>query len=366
MTPSLVIEKWYFDLVNSSDMSLIVPIQEVTGQTLSMFFNRAGSYAGTAPINSEVSNKVAVRKTAIRATAEWYDEGMALLDRSVMWSGPVSIVNDDLASETTAISAIGWLDELDHRFLQQRKIYPSQIGGLIAIDLLAYANAKTDTLGMTRPTHIKAGAQSDTQVRAMTYEVGQNIGAAIKALSDIENGFDYSVGSLDRYMAIKAPTEYVVRKNVQFGFQSPPFNLAAVARQQDGQRVNNLVIAQGPPGLGIQDDIESIDDLDIMIENWYSLSDVNDIDILNAYAGAQLAFGSYPISTITVKPMIPNKKVWVPRLGLDYNLGDVGFLSASRGRLQIAAQPIRIFGQSYGFTQEGDPVVASMDLAYSS
>jgi hypothetical protein len=366
MTFPLIIEKWYFDLVASKDMSLIMPITNGTGQTLSMFFNRAGSFGSTVPIDSDVAGHVSAWKTAIRATAEWRDEGQELIDRSVMWSGPVTTVNDDLSNETTSISAAGWLEEIDHRYLQQRKVYPLQAGGLIAFDLLSYANSKTDISGRSRPTHIIPGYRSDTQTRAMTYEIGQNIGAAIKALSDIENGFDYSVSPLDRYMNIKDPNEFNIRDNVQFGYRTMPSNLAAVARQQDGLRVNNRMIVQGSPGLAIQDDVDSIDELDLMIEGWASLGDINNIDILSAYAGSQLAFSSYPVSTITVKPMIPNKSIWLPRLGLHYDLGDIGFLSANRGRLQLNKQPIRIFGQTYNFTQEGDPVVTSMDFTYSS
>jgi hypothetical protein len=362
----LIIEKWMFDLVKSSDMSVIMPIQEATSQNLSMFYNRSGSYGSVVPIDSNVSDRVAAWKTAIRATAEWYDEGHVLLGRKVMWSGPVIDVNDDASSEATTISALGWLEELEHRFLTQRMVYPSQAGGLIAMDLLSVANAKADIAGTTRPTRIKPGLRTDTQVRAMTYEVGQNIGAAIKGLSDIENGFDYEVGPIDRALNIKSPTEFSTRKKVQFGYKMAPNNIVAVSRQQDGKRANNRVIAAGPPGLAIQDDIDSIDELGIMLEGWYSLSDVTNIDILSAFAGSQLAFSSYPVSTITVKPMIPSKDVWLPRLGLHYDLGDIGFLSVNRGRMQLNAQPIRIFGQNYAFTQEGDPTVTSMDLAYSS
>lgn len=367
MSFPLIKEIWNFDLVSSNDMSLILPITEISAgsQKLSLSFNHQGSYGVTTPIDSNLASKVAAWKTGVKANVEWLDEGNVSLGRRVMWSGPVVDVNDDVTNDTSTISVMGWGEELEHRYLEQKLTYPSQAGGLIAFDLLAKGNAKTDTAGTARPTHITPGSRTDTQVRAIAYEVGQGIGAAIKALSDLENGFDYNISPIDRQLGISAPTEFTTRDKVQFGYRQVPNNLAAVARQQDGKRASNKFFAQGPPGLAIQDDIDSINELGIMLEGWASLSDVTDINILSAYSGSQLAFSSFPVSTITAKPMVPSASIWLPRLGLHYDLGDVVFLSVSRGRLQLSKQPARVFGQSYSFTPEGDPIVDSMEFNYS-
>lgn len=359
------VPRWGFLLGRSADLSTLAPIAASTVRSMKLFLNNSGSFSATVPIDSDVAMKASELSTCIVATVRIYDDDGVELSRRVPWSGPVFNIVDECPGDTTQISALGWLEELEHRFLDKQAAYPAWIGGDIGLDLLATANAKVDSTARLQPTHLTPGSRTDTQVRTRTYQVGQGIGAAIRELSEVENGYDFSVHPETRQLSFRAPTEFVDRVGVRLGYRIEPFNVSSVTRASDASKTRNKISVQGSTGIAVQDSPTAIDSVGVLMEDFISISDAPNLDILNAYAGSELAFSSLPEKIVTLVPNspIPSGKS-VPQIFRDFELGDRVYLSVDRGRFQLRNQPCRVFGVTLSFDNEGNQSVDSFDINF--
>lgn len=363
---SVLLEKWSFDLCHSSDLSLIAPVKDVVGdRTLSLFYNKPGSFSVTTPIDCAVAMAVSKLSTCIVARVKWFD-GTTEVGRKTAWSGPVFTIADNVPEDTTTITALGWLEELEHRFLAARVFYNAQVGGAIGQDLITKANALSDSNGGVRPTHLAYETNTDTQVRTRTYEIGQNIGAAMRELSEVENGYDIIVDNERRAVTFRDPTGFTVRPKALFGYRRPPYNLASVGRVEDGGKKANSILVQGANGIPfVADDTDDMDQIGIMMQDYKTISDTSGPDILGAYANAELVYNAALVNTLTLKPVDPMPSVQVPRLFVDFDLGDQVYASVNRGRLVLEKQACRVFGITMNFDREGNPLIQSFDINYS-
>jgi hypothetical protein len=74
--------------------------------SLSPIFNRSGSFSMTMPLDDKIAYSVAKHSTCV--VCQRNDE--------IRWSGPIVSVIRDPAAMTLSLTALGWLDELFHRF----------------------------------------------------------------------------------------------------------------------------------------------------------------------------------------------------------------------------------------------------------
>jgi hypothetical protein len=362
--------RFTFTLARSSDKSTLQPIVDATARGLTLFYNRPGSFTVTAPIDSDVALKARELGTCIICNVVLFDDDGDELEggRREIWSGPIFNINDSCPDDKTQITALGWFHELESRFLDARlPAAAAKAGGLIAFDLLDLANAKVDSLGRPQPTHISRGVQTDTQTRVMSYERGHNIAEAIRELSELENGYDYYVDPVTRQLYFKPPTDFVDRTEVKFGYQRSPHNIASINQASDASKTRSKISVQGTSAIHVQDDPAAIDASGLMMEDYVSLTDVNDLNVLGAYAGGELAISSMPEKLLTIVPASPTLgERGVPILFRDFEIGDRVYVSADRGRLQLENQPCRVFGANLAFDQEGNMRVNSIDINYSS
>jgi hypothetical protein len=255
--------------------------------SLSPIFNRSGSFSMTMPLDDKIAYSVAKHSTCV--VCQRNDE--------IRWSGPIVSVVRDPAAMTLSLTALGWLDELFHRFVRADEeaalIFTDTIGGDIVDDLVATVNAQTDTDGVVRPTHLGFSQANDTQTRTRAYKRGQNYGQAIQELSDIENGLDIYVDPQTRRISTRPPDAYQDRVGVMFGYGVEPFNLANATQNDDGTNTANRISAVSSGGAVVPaDDVNAINAQDTMREDWISLSDVADADIVGAYAVSEVIYRS--------------------------------------------------------------------------
>jgi hypothetical protein len=346
--------EWKIELVRSSDM---VPINALDyGFSLSLVFNRPGSFSMTIPLDDQVAYEVAKHATAIRCTRNGLSK----------WSGEVITTPKNASGMTMGITALGWLDQLNHRPVRANEesalTFTAQTGGTIAQALMAAVNAQQDSGGTVRPTALTFANKTDTQVRTRSYKRGQNYGQAIQELSDVENGFDIRIDPVDRTISTYPPTDFEDRNGVIFGYNVEPNNLADITENDDGSNTAERVTAVGGNGVIVPaDDVAAITAHGgFMRDEWLSISDVVDTTIIGAYANAELVYRRYGTKTFDfqVQPYAD-----IPRLFDDFELGDKVYLSADAGALQLDRQAVRIFSVTIEVDAQGNEIMSQIGTA---
>jgi hypothetical protein len=322
--------------------------------TLSPIFNRPGSFSMTLPLDAKVAYKVEKLATCV----------VCQRNGVVVWSGPIVAVARAPAAMTMTISALGWLDELNHRYVRADEeaalVFVDVKGGDIVRSLIEAANAQKTTDQVVAPTHLSFYQAFDSQVRTRSYKRGQSYGQAIQELVDVENGLDLLVNPQTRAVSTHDPTFFADRQNVVFGYGAAPFNLADAPQLDDGTSVANRVTAVGANGVAIPaDDANAIKAQGCMREEWVSLSNVVDATIVGAYANAELVYRRYGQVTYDLRPLPYGD---APRLYDDFDLGDKGYLSISAGALQVDRQAVRMFSAVVEVTR-GNEVLAQIETA---
>lgn len=113
-------------------------------------------------------------------------------DDVLLWAGEQ--VNrqgnlDDKGDNWCTITCFDWLEQLNHRFTVNEKIYEYQDGSQIAWDLIDTTQGETyGDLGITE------GTLTETTFREKTY-TNQNIMDAIINLANLDGGFDFEINN---------------------------------------------------------------------------------------------------------------------------------------------------------------------------
>lgn len=334
-------------------MATIGPTPLAYPFTLSPVFNRPGSFTMTLPLDDPIAYNI--QKHATCVTCE--------RNGQIKWSGSIVNVTRDASAMTMSINAIGWLDEFNHRFVRASEeaslVFTGITGGEIVHSLITLCNAQTSTSGAVWPTHVGFDSASDTQVRTRAYKRGQNYGQAIQELVDIENGLDISVDPVTRLAVTRAPTAYLDRTNVVFGYQIEPFNLDNASQSDDGTNTATRVSAEGSGGIVVpaDDDDAILINGKTMRESWVSLSDVPTSAIIGSYANAELVYSRYGTTTYDLKPLPYGD---IPRLYDDFELGDKVYLSIDAGALQVENQAIRVFSATIEIDAQGNEIISQI------
>lgn len=113
--------EWKFVLVNSNDLSSIGDLHEARGKNLSVGLNKPGSCSFTYPFSGNLAGDIKVIETGVIA----YRRGSSGVFQPI-WSGYVSEISDDGASETMQVSCVGWFERLNKRLAKQEVMWTSQ------------------------------------------------------------------------------------------------------------------------------------------------------------------------------------------------------------------------------------------------
>lgn len=342
---------WECYLLNTTTMERLAAISgSHTGRnrSLDLILNRPGSAKVTVLLNSEEAMEINPITTAL----EFVRAGQTV------WSGPVWTMSENAAANTLDVSAVGWLQLLNHRLLRvamSRTVYDSS---QFARDLINTANGIWQT-GIT------VGGMEGGQMITRRYEAWTRVLDALLDLSNVENGFDLEVDPVTKALNIWVKRG-VEKPNAHFGFGKEPRNVENVVRTTDAGQTANWVSTVGKLGSAYAEDVDSQVTYGLF-EDRISLSDVSNNDILLAYAGVELALR---LSPRTVVEFIPMPTDWdamevevgrVPRPFEDYYLGDTVYLSVDRGRLQLDKQGVRVFRLPITISDNGDERVTSIN-----
>lgn len=282
--------------------------------------------------------------------------------QAYVWWTPTT--NVDYSTVALTLAAYGgayyWIDKVEitqQGGFAQDTTFDNIDDGKIAEALVRLANQQTDSTGATRATHLAPIATSMTK-RTRTYQVGQNIGAAIRELSEIENGFDIDVDPTSREIAFISNTSFTDQTDVAYGYNTFPRNLDDVIVNDDGTTKANSINVQGAFTIGNTDSPTDIADTGVLLEDWISAADIKDELIVGAYANEEIVFRADGQMTIAAKP-----SPGAPMPYIDYEWGDKVYISANKGRMQLDRQAARVFSGRISWNSQNEAVLDELGLA---
>lgn len=278
-----------------------------------------------------------------------------------VWWTPTAHTNYSSVLLTLAAGggACYWIDKVEitqQGGFVQDTVFDNIDDGKIAEALVQLANLQTDSNGVTRPTHLTPVSTSTTK-RTRTYQVGQNIGAAIKELSDIENGLDIEVNPETRDINFIPNTSYTDQTDIAYGYRTFPNNLEDVVVNDDGSGKANSINVQGAFIIGNSDSPADIANVGIILEDWLSAADIKDENIVGAYANEELVFRTDGQMTIAAKPALG-----APMPYIDYEWGDKVYISANHGRMQFDRQAVRVFSGHISWNSQNEAILDELGL----
>lgn len=380
---------WKFILINSKDMSHIGELSQARGKKLDIVLNKPGSASFSYPMDAPYAELIQPYKVGIKAM-RWNRDASAAAGHAVwdtFWSGYVLPIDESATNNSMNVSCVGWQQRLGKRMLRRQKIYNNQDDGAIVQDLLAEMNLTAAPDGYTVP--IVAGSNPNTPTwltwggtqpnegaggatayvpatRNKTMPIYANTLTQIDELVNIENGGDLICDPLTR--AITWHRKYRrVKDNVVLGFKWGPHNVSDFGRNIEADAQVNYVVCTGAPGVTPQYAHNVAQQADIgLIEESLAVSDMRDVGMLLAYAGAEIIVraGGHITYAVTPFSVKPDRQGNVPEPFVDYRPGDQVRLTAIHPpRVDIRGQAIRVFGMSITIDEQGLARLGALQVA---
>lgn len=366
-------------LLNSDDLTSIGEL-EARERKLTVTLNKSGSVSCSIPLDSDLAYEANELSTSIGVVQ----------NKQIIWTGPIWTKQVDAQSNKMSLTAKSWEEELNYRIIRpaftdnntvvhptEEQTFTNQDAGLIARTLVSIANAQVDMDGITRATHITLPATYPTsQNRTISYTKGQNIGQLINDLSNIEAGFDYYVDPTTRQFIISysevindgVTTIYGRgndRRDLVLAYEWGPSNLANAGYQTDvSKTVQRMSLAGKSGSSAIVEDVQFMNETGFMFEQYVSLPEVADPDVLLAYGGAEVSVNSrprklYDIQPFSYSPHNPN----IPEPLVDFNIGDIVSLSAKSGAFDEDKKAVRLFEISIDVDDQDNPKISSIQTS---
>lgn len=339
---------WNYFLARSRDRSIIAPLVFAEDRTISFDLNKSGQAGFSQRMNRLGSGDIWPWRTCL----------LAQFDNNVLWSGPINSRQSDLASGKVTATAVGWFERLMFLEMPERKIYQATDAGQIVSELLQYAKIQDSNLP------ISMGRVEVTQTRTITYEEGQSIGQAILDLANLESGFDWEIDPVLLQLSILA-RRCRDQKRCKWIFMaddvSKMSNLQNVVENVGGD-LSNSISPIGKYGRLKPPQVDGVSQVEYgVFQRSPALSDVTSVDLLTAYAAAEIFYTSQPRVTYTLTPL-PNLKANVPVFGRDFDLGDKTYMTAVRDYVEVYDQPVRTFGVTLNIANNGVTQITNLQI----
>lgn len=161
---------------------------------------------------------------------------------------------------------------------------------------------------------------------------------------------------------------------VRFGYGARGAgNLASVTKRVETARMSNWIVAQGKGstagGGALAKDTSSISTYGAFDEAT-QLSQTDSVQLLAAYANAEVAIRGRPSLTYEMQPLTASQAsstgVVVPSPFEDYNVGDVVQFDALDGTIDVTEQNMRVFGISISLDDKTDAERTTLQTAPGS
>jgi len=354
-------------LLTDWDYNVVEEINYAKNKQLTTQYNKAGQFSFALNIKESVNVDIFPGISCIRL----YRNGVNVWN-GVVWTAQGSTGTD------IQYGCVGFMEYLYHHQLRGRWEYGADATDFqIATDLITWMPTVDEGGGLLweeglaghSPPISGIVTHGTPQTRGpITYEIGQNIGEAIQALSDIEAGFNMSINYSDGALHLFSWDLFDDKTNdVIFGYNRGPENVQNCTWSIDMGRVKNLVNVVGASGgrYYAPPDFLSQSLLTYgVFEDTITASEASP-NIALALAGEEVLANEnpYPIFTITPFPYDGGVHSYAPFV--DYNLGDKVAFYAAEGPLNVVNQAVRIFGIGVSISDEGLEQVQALQLTAS-
>lgn len=205
---------------------------------------------------------------------------------------------------------------------------------------------------------VRGGSTENSFSMNRTYERFSNVGQEIIALSDIENGFDFEVDPETRELNIYTKLQNIL-PDIIYGFGKEPNNVLSLTISKDGSFVSNRIYVTGKYAVVQVDDEVSQTNYG-RLEAVDSLNDIVNDQILAAYGNAEIAVRNNPKIVYNISPQKFTTGKFIPQPFVDFNLGDIIYLSAKRNHIDLNKQFIRIFGINISIDENGIEQISNL------
>jgi endo-1,3-1,4-beta-glycanase ExoK len=332
--------------------------------------NRPGSLNLSTILDDDRAQHIVPIKTAL----------LAVRDGVVRWAGPVWTVDRNIESGKIDVSAVGWLDLMDHRQIREPVDRPVETDDVRVDALFDILNGQTDSAGRPQLAPlVYAGHMGIVLQRAAdSWGRGNPAGTILNQLAEIESGFDIKIDPLTRKMTTHREQLYGSfyglggdRPNALFAMGLGPDNVAALTQHIDGSTLANVINAVPDTGKAQQGDLlESIDEYGTFEADFPMTGGSISVPILQSGAMAEVYFRSQPRVTYDVSPAPWKYGGNVPRIFTDYDIGDMVRLAAEREWFRLpedrsSGEPAvaRVMGATVSIDENGEERVDSLKLA---
>lgn len=333
-------KEWLFELAQSSNLSKIAELDTIKSRNLTLTLNRAGEFTFNLALEDTISTSISEVETCILIKRRNFNSGLF----EVVWSGPVWTM-ELTTPNTFSVRCVGWLQTLEKRLLAEDTEFNSVDAGTIIRTVIE------NSIEPGIPNYITPGEILPTSTRTREYKAYESILSIIQGLSEIENGLDLFVQPDTRVLNI---SNFYGGNNPNLVFEYGN-NIGGVTRSSDTSRLCNRIIVAGGPSTTpqIANDVDSQSRYGLF-EEYVSLTDVRSNTILQAYGAAELAIRAWPLRIYSFTTRQAGFGSVTPRIFEDFSVGDIGYLSVSKGPLQLSRQAVRVFGASVSFDDNGN------------
>jgi hypothetical protein len=343
---------WRVFIAQSSDLTIVADLtKEAKDKSLSLGLNQPGTFS-----------------CGISTKTIWYDylvpvKYCVVLQRNdeIVWSGPIWTLDESFDGQNIEIGSVGWLEILFHRYHDTAEVtYNLTNAGTIAFNILALANAQHDTW-------INAGTNSNTQTRTVTVEQWSNYGEQIKDLTESENGIDIEIDPETRDLNIYAASDFQIRNDVVFGYNTLNHNVSNFSRTIDADSMANQYYVQGKIVTAEAHDDPSIAEFGQLLQEVISVTEATDTNFLGAVANAELEVNKEPRTLFSFTPTIGHIAEVGPVLFEHFNIRDQIQVSAERDNVSpINSQAVRVFGATVDIDNNNNERLSRVDITYQS
>lgn len=347
---------WSVELVNSTDLTRIGDLTQARGRQLTVTLNRAGSFGFNLPLDHVQTALIQEVTTGVV---------LSFLGEPV-WSGMVWTCNESVGENeaSLAVGCIGWLQTLDKRVVRpswnnnQPMVYQSTDAGAIALDMLRRTNDDASYAGA--PSYVFPGTAEASQSRSRTYQVWSGVLQSITELTEIEAGFDLSVDPITRQMDI-----YAKKQNDPGIFYELGTNVQSVQRQTDAGRIINYSTAYSSVGAATVAEPRAM--YLGLFEEAQSLADIVNPTHLAAFAASEAYVKAFPLPLVNFVPMpYSDLQPGMPRPFRDFDVGDIVYITAKHGRMQVERLAVRVFSMTVRIDDNGHEQVSQIQSRAAS
>lgn len=334
---------WRFELAQSSTMERIGELFPVQNRSLTMTLDRGGEFSFSIALEEELALEIKEVITCVLIWRRGADNRFSLV-----WSGPIWRT-EATTPNTMSVTCVGWIQTLEKRVLVTDVPLITADGGFIALILLDAINDISASIGA--PIYVTSGSYVPTVTRSRSYKKYEDYLNILQGLSDIEDGIDYSVDPSTRELNIY-DMNGSIRPELSFEYGN---NISSVNRSIDTSRLCNKLTAIGAANTIAQqaNNLESQVQYGIF-EEVANISDVKSDTILAAYAEAEVAVRAYPLKIYSFATYQSSTGSITPRAFEDFFIGDIGYLTVSKGPLNVRKQAVRVFNFTLAFDDNGN------------